>query len=366
MKSLRFMANNFIDRSFSYSSQLADFPAVNIFNTSRSKIWKPAGNFEITALNNKLYINDGTNKTITLTIGSYLFDTLAAHIQTQLNASSSNWVVTYEDSLTFKFTINRTSGTQVLRKSQTTAAVWDTLGYSGSADLSTGPFVADEQRNHTSEWIQCDLGVPQQATFFALISGIDEIFSLSETASVRVRSNNIDYWVNPPVDIVVPVTDLGAFKVLEDLGSYRFHRIEIIDRLNFLGPEGIKLANVYIGDHQSVTQTNIARGFSQELVDPSIGLQSENGALYFQIRPRYLSIGNCIIQLLNGQDQRDVQQLFYDVGVRNPFFVSIDPGTEISQNLEELTRFVIMTRPPKFNHIFRDYYDIDFEMRESF
>lgn len=366
MKAIRFMDNNFIERSFTYSSQLSDFPAINIFNTSRSKVWKPAGNFEINTGNNKLFINDGTNKTITLTNGSYLPATLAAHVQTQLNASSTNWVVTYDDLLTFKFSITRTIGTAILRQSVPTNTAWDTLGY--TAGLDSVATVADQQRNHTSEWIQCDLGVPQQATFFGMISGIDEIFNLSETAVVKIKANNVDSWNGPPVELTVPVSSLGVFKILEDdvIATYRFWRIEIIDRLNYLGPEGVELAYAYIGDHVTVTLTNIARGFTKLLNDPSVRLQSENGASFFEIKPRYLGLTGCVIQLLNGQEQRDLEQTFYDLGLRTPYFVSIDPSTEVSQDLEELTRFVIMTRTPQLQHVFKNYYDVIFEMEESF
>lgn len=367
-QSIRFFNNNFMERSLTYSSQLSSFPASNSVNTSRSRVWKPAGNFTITSDNNKLYINDGSDKTITLTAANYTYSSLASHIQTQLNASSSNWTCTYNSSSTFKFTINRTSGTAVLRISVTTDAVWDTIGYVGMTNLSTAPFVADEQRNHTSEWVQCDLGVPQQATFMGLLSGIDELFTLSETATVKCRANNIDFWDSPPVDITVPVGDLSVMRMIDqdNESTYRYWRIEIIDRLNYLGPEGLKLAYIYVGDHTTITTSNMARGFVKELSDPSVLLQSESGALFFETKPRYLTIQGALIQLLSGSEQRAIEQLFYDLGVRSPFFVSIDPGVVVSASLEELTKFVIMTRPPTLEHVIRDYYNISFEMREAF
>ncbi len=367
-QALRFMNNNYMERSFTYSSQQTSFPATNATNTSRSRVWKPAGNFEITATNNILYINDGTNKTITLTVANYTYSTLASHIQTQLNASSSNWTCTYNNTTTYKFTINRTSGTAVLRKSQTTNAVWDTIGFVGTTDTSSVPFVADEQRNHTSEWVKCDVGVSQQATFAGILSGIDELFTLSETATVKCQANNIDFWDSPPVDITIAVGDTSALKFIDEdnTATYRFWRIKIIDRLNYLGPEGLKFAYIYVGDHTTITTSNMARGFTKELSDPSLLLQSETGALFFETRPRYMTIQGAVIQLLSGSEQRDIEQLFYDLGVRSPFFVSIDPGLEVSASLEELTRFVIMVRPPTFEHVIRNYYNISFEMREAF
>lgn len=367
-KSLRFMANNFLESTMTYSSQVTAFPATNSINTSRSRVWKFGGNFEIISSNKKIYINDGSDKTITLTEGSYTYSTLASHIQTQLNASSSNWTCTYNNSATFKFTINRSSGTAVLRLSVTTDASWDTLGYTGTSDRSTPAFVADEQRNHTSEWIKCDLGVPQLATFVGIISGIDEIFSLSEEASVKIQANNIDYWVSPPVDVTVDIGDISAMKILDDdvVSNYRYYRVQIIDRRNYLGPEGMRIAYIYVGDHTTITTSNMARGFSKELTDPSNVLQSESGALFFETKPRYLTISGAQVQLLSGDERRELEQLFYDLGVRTPFFVSIDPGEEVTGTLEELTRFVVMTRSPTLEHIIRDYYNISFEMREAF
>ncbi len=365
---IRFMNNNYLERSFTYSSQQSSFPASNIYNTSRSKLWKPSGNFEITATNNKIYINDGSDKTVTLTVGSYTPATLAAHIQTQLNASSSSWTCTYDLSATFKFTMIRTSGTNVLRESQTSAAAWDTLGFTGVVDVPSGPFVADEQRNHTSEWVQCDLGVPQQATFVGLISGIDAVFTLSETATVKIQANNIDFWTSPPVNITVEVDDSGCLAFIDETNTatYRFWRISIVDRLNYLGPEGISLAYAYVGDHTTITLSNVATGFRKELIDPSNVLQSENGALFVETRPRYLGLSSAQIQLLSGSEKREIEQLFYELGNRTPFFVSFDPALAVTFNLGELTRFVIMTNTPSFDHVIRDYYNINFEMREAF
>ena len=368
MKKIRFMANNFLESTFTYSSQKTGFPASNATNTSRSKVWRPAGNFEITSSNNSIYINDGSNKTVTLTSGSYTYSSLATHVQTQLNASSSSWTCTYSTT-TNKFTIARSSGTRIMRFSQTTSAAWDTLGYTQTADTTGSPssFIADEARIHTSEWLKCDMGVAQEATFAALIGPIDSVFTLSSAATVKVQASNLDSWAAPPVDVTVPVGSAAMKMLDDDIGTaYRYWRIVIIDRLNPLGPEGLEIGYAYLGDHKTVTLSNIATGFSKSLVDASVPLQSESGALFFESRPRYLSISGAEIQLLNGTEYDELEQLFYDLGISTPFIVSIDPGTEVSRNLTDLTRLVVMSSPPQIQHIIRDYYTIQFEMREAF
>lgn len=367
-KNARFMSNTFLDRGFSYSSQYStSFPASNAYDTSRSKVWKTGGNFEITSTNNKLYINDGSDKTVTLTAASYTYSTLAAHVQTQLNASSSNWTCTYSTT-THKFTIARSSGTAVLRETQTTNAVWDTLGYNQGADITGTPFVADESRIHTSEWLKCDCGVPQTATFACLLGSIDEEFSLTQNAVVTLQASNLDSWTSPAVSVDLPVESLSAMAFLDDSFStpYRYYRIKIVDRLNPLGPEGISIGYAYIGDHVTMTNTNIAVGFSKILQDPSIVQSSENGALFFEVRPRYREISSAEIQYLSGTEYDELEQFFYDVGIRTPFLVSIDPGVEVSRKLEDMTHMMIMSRPPELAHILRDMYNVSFDMREAF
>lgn len=367
-KNARFMANTFLDRGFTYSSQYStSFPATNAYDTSRSKVWKTGGNFEITSSNNTIYINDGSNKTVTLTAGSYTYSTLASHIQTQLNASSSNWTCTYSTT-TYKFTIARSSGTAVLRETQTTNAAWDTLGYLQGADITGTPFVADEQRNHTSEWLKCDCGIPQIATFVALMGPVDEVFSLSQFATVTLEANNVDSWTSPAVSVSIPVENWSAMKVLDDdiTTAYRYYRIKIVDRLNPLGPEGLQIGYAYVGDHQTMTNTNIATGFTKILQDASISQTSESGALFFEVRPRFRELSSCEIQLLNGTEYDEIEQLFYDVGIRTPFILSVDPGVEVSRKLEDMTNLMIMTRPPELTHVIRDYYTISFDMREAF
>lgn len=86
---IRFCENNMITAGsvMDYSSQLSEFPFSNCYNSERTKVWKPAGFFLITTSNNKLYINDGSDKTATITSGEYISPALlATQIQTQLNA----------------------------------------------------------------------------------------------------------------------------------------------------------------------------------------------------------------------------------------------------------------------------------------
>lgn len=376
---IRFMDNNYNDAEATNviatkSSESASFPASNARDPKRSRVWKPAGHFEITSANNKIYIFDGADKTATLTLGHYTTGALlATEVATQLNAVSSNWSCVYNASPiagTFKFRINRTTGaSRVLRFSQTTTAAWDTLGFTQSLDSPAFPWVADEPRNHTDEWYQIDTVNPMEVTFVAAIGPIDEDFSVSSSATIQVQANNIDLWSSPPLSVTLDRSDRGAFKFLDHLAEadriYRYWRFRFIDRTNPIGPSSFKIGNLYFGDYLTLATTNVSRGFSKRSVDPSNRGFSESGVTYTNRRPKYREFSSLDIQNIPGDEHRSIEQLFFDLGVGENFYVSLDPTLGVSSSLDELTFYALFDNAPTFSHLFKDYYRIGFELREG-
>jgi len=362
---VRFCANNLAagtGATLTASSALASFPASNLQNDQRFRIHKTAGNFTIDATNNKLYIDDGSTKTVTLTSANYTYATLASHIQTQLNASSTLWTCTYSTT-TFKFTIARSSGTKLLRFSQTTTAVWDTLGYTGSVDAITA--AADVQRNHTSEYIDVDLGVAQAVTFASLLGPLGEIFSISSTATVTLLGNTTSTMTTPALTVTLTRDTYGIYKFLDDLvdTTYRYWRLKIVDRTNPLGPEGFRFGVLYLGDYETIERRNVASGFSKKQTDSSQTFESEGGALYFQTGLKYMEFENIEVAYMDAADRRALEQIGYDLGKSTPFFVALDP-TEIVSTASELTRYVVFSSLPSFTHIKSDIYSVRMAFRE--
>lgn len=365
---IRFANNNFntSDAVRTYSSQKSGFPISNTTTSNRAEYGKFAGNFTITSSNNKLYINDGSDKTITLTSASYTYSTLASHIQTQLNASSSNWTCTYDFAgSTFKFTINRSSGTKVLRLSQTANACWDTLGFLGVVDDSTGPFIADAQRNHTEEWILIDLGMAHEVGFAAILGEIDSPLGISSAATIKIQGNNVNLWTAPPIDQTLERSDVLACTFLDNNASmsYRYWRLLIRDRENPLGPEGLKVSNYWLSDCLTLTTSSIANGFSRGSVDESSVIVSESGAKYFNTRPKYFTLSGEISATV-GDERRDLEQFFFTNSVTDPFYISIDPTLSVFAEQQEVTRFVYFDDMPSMTHIIRDYFSIGLSVSE--
>jgi|694.fasta_scaffold28333_6 hypothetical protein len=358
------MYNNFGDADSTtrtYSSQLSAFSVSSAFDSYRFTGWRPSGAFEITDANNKLYINDGADKTATLANATYTTGTLlAAQIQTALNAVSSNWTCTYSTS-TYKFTVDRSSGTKILRKSQTTSAIWDDIGYLGAVDAAAT--AADVVRIHTSEWIHFDLLNQYPLDAFIAIGSISTAFPIPETATVTIKANNIDDFSSPPFSETVTPTSEGIFKFFEATDtSYRYWKVEFEDRENPNGPSVFDIRVIYLGDAVAM-ERNIGNGFTASRVDRSNVSESEGGSLFFREKPKYWTI-SASIDWTKPADRKIISDLYDYVGNTRPFFVALDPDAAISDTVAEFTKYVTFDGNLEKSHLLYNYFSLPISFRE--
>ena len=364
---IRFYNENYVSQA-SYSSELASFPGDNIKNTQRSKVWVPSGHFEITTSNQALYIDDGSPKTVNITTGDYTTPAaLATQIQADLNAASSNWTVSYSTTL-YKFTISNSSSV-TLRYSQTSNAIWDTLGFTGSSDTTAVTFEADAQRNHTEEYILIDIGYQETMEFFALTWPLGSVAPFTNNSTVTLQANNTNNWTSPPLEETLSPLDNGFFKALEDSTgvktyNYRYWRVKIEDKTNPGGPEALKIGHVYLGTYITLTNRNTRRGFTKSIVDPSRRSESESGVLYFDSKVKYRRFEGVLLEFLDAADRLALEQFFHDVGTSVPFYVSLDPTECISEDLDELTLYCVLEDMPRLTQIKLDIYSLGLSMRE--
>lgn len=364
-KRLRFCENNFIDSVsvMDYSSQLTAFPFSNCYLEERTKIWKPSGYFNITATTCKLYINDGSDKTATIAVAEYTTpDLLATEIQTQLNAVSSGFTVTFET--TFKFKIARTSSF-TLKLSTTTDSIASTIGFTSLVDVTGTSATASVIAIHTSEWATFDLGTAKSVDFIAIIGPVDEIFSLSSTATITAKANSINDFATPAYTKTLTRYDGGVMNFIDDVdSSYRYWKIEIVDKTNILGPQCFSIGNIYLGDYQTLSSRNLENGFNYVFKDRSIKQESESGALFFDKKPKYASLEGVSLGYIEHDDRIMFNTMFQKLGVSTPFYVSLDPTGCFTDDLDELTKFVVFDSEPNFRHIMRDIFSISISMRE--
>jgi hypothetical protein len=353
-KHARFCFNNAVESGgFETSSAQSAYPASNLVSGIRGKVWKANGLFAITASNNQVYINGST---FTVAVGNYT----AATLITAFNSATSQTLSRNSEGR-FVITLG-SSGT--LNLSTTTDAIWATLGFLTSTDLSGTVFTANERRYNNGEWIKVDYSIPQAVTFAAMIPPNESVFSCT-TGTLRLQANNVDDWTNPPLNVAMEVSSKGAFAandIPDDPAelAYRYWRIYIEDVRN---PE-ISASVVYIGDSVIPQFTNVATGFNINLNDPSTRLYSESGQLYVERRPRLATLDSCSVQFLKGEDLANMKQLFYDLGTGRPFFICIDPKTQVSPTLSDLAFYVQVEDGAQFSHVLASYYNLSFSLRE--
>lgn len=367
---VRFGANNFLeDLTLVASSAMSGFPIANILDPQRSLVFRFNGNFTITLdVNDLIYINDGTNKTATLTPGSYSGPAaMATAVQTALNAVSSSWTCTYSTT-TLKFTIARSAGTDTLRFTQTTEAAWDTLGFSTASDESAATAgTSDFAVIHTDEHITMDLGTAMSALEFHLITALSERFAVSENATIQLLGNASNVWTSPALTVTLSSDAGGIHQFLDDLDdtSYRFWRLRLVDRSNTVGSQGFKLGHIYLGDYVTTTNRNIANGFSKTKVDPSEKFRSDDGAEFHRLKTKYRRLESLQIGYLQEiADRQDIEDLFDLVGIHTPFYVSLDPLEQVSSG-SELAGYFRFNAEPSLTQIKTSTYTFAFALSEA-
>jgi len=364
-KSIRFMNNQLAHTGNTvFSSSTGTFPSSNVFNTSRSRVWTPSGHFLIDDTNNQFNANGFS---ASVANGNYATPAaLVVALNTALDTITSGWAFAYSD-VTKLFSITAPS-IVVIDLSITTNSIWDTIGF-GSAIYSSGvSYTAPAPRIHTSEYLSIDLGIAQHVSFVGLIGPLDELFSLSEQAVVTISASNLPDLTTPAFSVMATITTGGVLEFIdtdnEEDTTYRYWKIDIQDRENIDGTDSLKFGFCYLGNAKTFTTTNVAKGFSKNITDPSKKSTSEGGQLFFQTKPKYYQFKSMSIELMDQVERLEVEQLFYDMGISEPMFISIDPTQSISLTADEYTKYCIFDSAPDFKHVFLDYYSLSLSLRE--
>lgn len=351
------------------SSSMAGFGIANVVDIQRWKTLKFSGVFNINQDNNICYINDGSDRDITLADGSYTGTALAALIQSTFNSISSDWICTYSTT-TYKFTLGRSAGDAFIRLNEPTTPAWPSLGYVGGAALynvGTGT-VADEQRNHTSEKITIDFGAARTITAFHLLGAARAQFGIGSTAIVKLSGNNIPAAFDTApliIDLTGKVYDEGIAYYLDSEGAqtYRYWEIDINDQTNPAGPQ-FELNYLYLGDYVAPATRNLNVGFQRVLVDPSIVTASVAGNVFIRRKTKYWQWSGLSVEHVDGFDRTELERVFSEMGVSLPFIFSIDPTGEISANLIEMTKFMRFDADPSRDHEVWKYHNLSMSLVE--
>lgn len=364
MANVRFAYNNIGLASAStltVSSFSTGFPGSNLEKENRHEYWKASdtnGTFPVDAANNKIYINDGTDKTVTVASSDYAGGTaLATAAQTALNTASSGWTVSYAAN---KFTMAHATATMQL--SNRTNALWDTIGFESTTNATVS--VTGVTRYNWFEFIHFDLATAHEITFCALLHPSTVAWPLSSSAVVTLEGNNIDSFSSPAVTKTLESGTFGAMEFLAAGSSYRYWRLKISDPENPDGLGAMRFGHVFLGDYLEPSGSTLARGFSESYIDQSSVVSSISGTRYFNERPTFRSYRGLQLQYLEGTDYTDFRDFTYEVGIADPFWMIIDPAKSCFTTLGEQSVFGRFPTPPIRNHFKTDTWSLVFDVEE--
>jgi len=237
-------------KPISASSQHYNFPAENSQKKWLTKSWQSShgtgsggGMFKIGDI--RLYFTD-TVPAITSIIssGTYTAESLATEIGSQMTIDSllpQTYTCTY-DMKTYKFTISASSNFTLWCNTYTSKAIWDTIGFSTTSDLSgSNSYTSDYIRIHTEEWIKIGDGYPIPFTGLFVLN-----HNVQSSGTLQWQFSNSNFG---NIDLSFTASRYGNISAtLYDAlqSTYAYIRIRIVDIDN---PDGfVKIGRAWISD----------------------------------------------------------------------------------------------------------------------
>lgn len=367
-KAIRFMTNNYLESGYAdldVSSSHADYDFDDCLDPKqRSKVFKFGGRFLIEAgVNDKIYI---AGVTYTIPAGNYSTAVaLASAINTAITASG----IVCTGGFNNEFTLTNGSGvSKILNLSNRTTAIWDTIGFTSVTNITAAPSFenhADENRIHWPyEEITIDFGYQAQIGFVGIISDLASELKIPQGAEIRILGNNVNSFVAPPLDQIIPWYTSGAFKFIDDTTDsvWRYVKLRITCPTGNFIPE---LGYLYIGDYSVFPERNIGNGFELDFDDRSILSTSDDGQVYANDKTPLRVFSSLEVGLARPDAAAFLKRIYKLKQLSTPFFVSLDPQMYFSDSFDEHLALVRFTAPPKYKNILKNLSQLNFELKEA-
>ena len=341
---------------YSYSSQLASLPAINVQNSILSKVWRTDSNFVITGNNDNLPFLDTSTGTVVnygIPSGTYTAAALAIKMASGLNSvGESNHAVTYNTS-THTFNIARASGTFSLMfgdtdyKNTTVAVI---TGFGQGASL-TG--AANYTSTSSTLGNEHEIIISLTATNAVSCLIIDE-HEFSSTVLIRLRgtdSTATDFeggW-----NITSTITLISTVAYTEDRisiefteANYKALQLYFYDRDKSYSDIGRLWAGTYFSP--TYQATNVISFRNKKLDHRSTVFISQAGASFFDKKDRLLeyTIPTPVLdQYYDNATKIGFENMLDEVGNDKPFYVSLD------NNVSTSTVYVYLLGDPVFKRL---------------
>jgi len=331
------------------SSEQVQAPKTFLDDPLRSKRWRSELGWNIVAgVNDKLDFTESISgaAVATITAMNYLSGvTLAAEIQTQLNAAATDntYTVTYSP-VTNLFTIARATGIATFDLDWNTGpnaatTIGGDIGFDTSSDDTGGTSYSSDNVSHGSlEWIKFDFGTGYASYPVSAVIAFDGNFDANTV--ITIQANTIDSWGSPPLSIQLQM-DAGRdyIKGIEWLTStvaYRWWRM-LID--NTQNPDGfVEMGVPYVGDYYEPSN-GYSAAFTEDREELSSVDIAEEGASFQHVRATRMAYPLQWLGIPTAEKPR-WDSLASLVQVGRPFFIAFEPLVDIQKTL-----YVMLERP---------------------
>lgn len=303
----------------SASSSHPNFPVSNIRHEHRSKEWRSAGHFTVTALTKSLEIEGDNPVSVNLTEGSYSTVGLKLELQTKLDAAAPGvYEVLYSEKTgiwTFK------SDTAFTLKG--TSSVLSIIGFN-PVDRTGTLLPGAKPAIHTEEFVVFDLKTTEEIDSIVLLWGIKG-YKLSGDAEIRVQASATANFSAPALDEVITFNDKFevASKYLENPVSYRYWRVVIKDPAN--PNQYVNFGVLVLGLAEKMDPEN---GFTYGQTDNSNITRTDFGQ---EFADEYPITGNIAIDfaVMEYSQAEKIILMFQQLGNRKPIYAALDPEAEV-------------------------------------
>lgn len=317
---MKLIRDNFAQDStttVSASSQKSSYPASNVKHPFRAKEWRSNGQFEITASNKSMTLNEGSPVGVTLTEGTYTPEALALHVAAQLNAAGAN---------TYTVTFSRVTGLWTIQADGVFALSGSFLSIIGFGSLSGDDTYEGAQiAIHTSESVVFDLKTIEEIDTIAVLWESGN-FKLTTSAVITLEANATNVWTAPAFSTALTFDNRNEIAQAHFAAeSYRYWRIKIQDPQN--ANLYVNLGVVVLGLADQIL-TRTSNGFSFSFKDYSKSQSTDFGQFYTDSYPK-LKAMSLNFDALDLAETTALIDLFSRVGNSQNIFVSLDPAETI-------------------------------------
>lgn len=377
MSCFRLYTTNYLDintlANNDVTSADSDFPVTNVYNKiRRSKVWRSAGYFEVTATNNTIIFEEtaGTPLTATITAGEYTsISAMSTAIKNALDSAGASTYTVLNDSTTgfkFKITSNGGGGGGIfnLKMGDASNTCEDLLGFD-SANLSgslnyTGSLI----KINTGEAIIFDMGLSTKPKGFALIGPRNSPLKISPNATIRLQGNHTNTWTSPVYNQTVSYDDQALYIENENNLStvgLRYWRVSFEDQ----NPNGyIEVGSLLLGDFFNPSRGRANFPLTSRYIDRSVEVFSEGGQTFSDVFPQSQSYS----VEWRGLQKADIEAfdlIFQRFGTVRPFFVSMDDNAVYSSKVNRRVKFVKFVQEPQYSLVSPDNFTMSMALREE-